>query len=124
MRRTVFAGWGAGGRELTREIIVPAPQARRPTPRRPFDAPPPQAIQQSREAVAEYEEERDEVTSAEVRGIARDREEGGAVEGGWQGMLGHARAALGRFASAVPRTLRNPFSLFRHDRDGGHDPPD
>ena len=124
MRRTIFAGWGAGGRELTREIIVPAPQARRPTPRRPFDAPPSQAIQQSREVVVEHEQEQGKVTTAEVHGIARDREVGGAVEGGGQGMLGRARAALGRFASAVPRTLRNPFSLFRYDRSGGHDPPD
>ena len=37
-RSTVFAGWGEGGAELTREITVPAPQARRPTPRRPLDA--------------------------------------------------------------------------------------
>ena len=82
MRRTIFAGWGAGGRELTREVIVPAPQARRPTPRRPFDAPPSQAIQQSREVVVEHEQEQGKVTITEVRGIARDREVGGAVEGG------------------------------------------
>ena len=84
----------------------------------------PQGIQQSRDAIVQYEEERDEVTIAEVRGIARGREERGAVEGGRQGMRGPARAALERLALMVPRTLRNPFSLFRYDRSGGHDPPD
>ena len=124
MRQSLFAGWGTEGEELTREIIVPAPQVRRPTPRRPFDALLPQGIQQSRYEIVQHEEEREEVTIAEVRDIARGREEGGAVEGGRQGMRGRAWAALERFALMVPRTLRNPFSLFRYDRSGGHDPPD
>ena len=127
MRGTVFAGWGAGGRELTREIIVPAPQARRPTLRRPFDAPQPQAIHQPRGADS-YDGVREEETSAEVRGVAQDREGGRGRRGrGWVARVAGTCAGgfFGRlFAVAVPRTLRNPFSLFRHDCSGGHDPPD
>ena len=130
-RVNVFAGWGAGGKELTREITVPAPQVRRPTPRRPFDIPPLQTIHQPRDAVRECEVMRGEEASAEVRDVVRDvaqsvgdREGEGATEGGWLGMLGRARAALGRFVSAAPRTLRDPFSLFRSDPSGGYDPPD
>ena len=74
---------------------------------------------------------RGEEASAEVRDVVRDvaqsvgdREGEGATEGGWLGMLGRARAALGRFFSAAPRTLRDPFSLFRSDPSGGYDPPD
>ena len=78
---------------------------------------------QPRGADSTHEGVREEETSAEVRGVAQDREGGGVVEGGWQGLLGRARAALGRFVVAVPRTLRKPFSLFRHDCRGGHDPP-
>ena len=96
MRGTVFAGWGAGGRELTREIIVPAPQARRPTLRRPFDAPQPQAIHQPRGADS-YDGVREEETSAEVRGVAQDREGGRGRRGrGWVARVavGLARAAF------------------------------
>ena len=60
MRRSLFAGWGIEGEELTREIIVPAPQVTRPTPRRPFDTLLPQGIQQSRYELVQHEEERDE----------------------------------------------------------------
>ena len=130
-RVNVFAGWGEGGKELTREITVPASQVRRPTPRRPFDTPPPQTIHQPRDAVQEHGVMRDEEASAEVRDVVRDvaqsvgdREGEGAREGGWLGMFGRAREALGRFVSAAPRTLRNPFSLFRSDPSGGYDPPD
>ena len=108
---------GEGGKELTREITVPTSQVRRPTPRRPFDTPPPQTIHQPQDAVQEHEVMRDEEASAEVRDVVRDavrdvaqsvgdREGEGAREGGWLGMLIRARAALGRFVSAAPRTLR------------------
>ena len=130
-RVNVFAGWGEGGKELTREITVPASQVRRPTPRRPLDIPPLQTIHQPRDAVRECEVNRGEEESAEVRDVVLDvaqsvgdREGEGATEGGWLGILGRAREALGRFVSAAPRTLRNPFSLFRSDPSGGHDPPD
>ena len=85
-------------------ITVPASQVRRPTPRRPFDTPPPQTIHQPRDAVQEHGVMRDEEASAEVRDVVRDvalsggdREGEGASEGGWLGMLGggRARAALG-----------------------------
>ena len=55
---------------------------------------------------------RDEEASAEARDVVRDvaqsvgdsREGEGAREGGWLGMLGRAREALGRFVSAAPWT--------------------
>ena len=89
------------------------------TARRPFDAPQPQAIHQPRGADS-YEGVREEETSAEVRGVAQE-----ARGRGWVARVAGTCAGgfFGRFAVAVPRTLRNPFSLFRHDCRGGHDPP-
>ena len=54
----------------------------------------------------------------------RNREEGGVKEGWWTEGVGRARAALGRFMSAAPRTLGFPFSMRRFDPSGGLDPPD
>ena len=126
-RATIFAGWGQGGVELTREITVPAPQARRPTPRRPLDALPTSSTCPLRATGSECNEERGTKEKAEVCSAAQSEgvSEGVGTMGGERlGLLGRARAALGRLASAIPRTLRNPFSLLRPDLCGGHDPPD
>ena len=126
-RATMFAGWGQGGVELTREIAVSAPQAIRPTPRRPFDVPPTSSPCLLRASGSEYNEERGTKEQAEVCSAAHSGgvSEGVGTTGGERlGLLGRARAALGRVASAIPRALRNPFSLLRPDLCGGHDPPD
>ena len=126
-RATIFAGWGEGGAELTREITVPAPQAIRPTPRRPFDALRTSSMCPPQVADSEHDEKRGTEEKAEVCSAAQSvsvSEEVGARGGMRLGLLGRARATLGRVASAIPRTLRNPFSLLRPDLCGGHDPPD
>ena len=126
-RATVFAGWGEGGAELTREITVPAPQAIRPTPRRPFDALRTSSMCPPQVTDSEHDEKRGAEEKAEVCSAAQSvsvSEEVGARGGMRLGLLGRARATLGRVASAIPRTLRNPFSLLRPDLCGGHDPPD
>ena len=54
-------------------------------------------------------EEKTEVCSVtQSEGVS---EEVGAIGGERLGLLGRARAAIGRFAAAIPRTLRNPFPL-------------
>lgn len=126
-RATVFAGWGEAGAELTREITVPAPQARRPTPRRPLDALRTPSMCPPRVMDLGHDEKRGAEEKAEVCSVTQSEgvsEEVGAIGGNRLGLLGRARAALGRFAAAIPRTLRNPFSLLRPDLCGGHDPPD
>ena len=126
-RSTVFAGWGEGGAELTREITVPAPQARRPTPRRPLDALRTPSMCPPRVMDAGHDEKWGAEEKAEVCSVTQSEgvsEEAGAIGGERLGLLGRARAAIGRFAAAIPRTLRNPFSLLRPDLCGGHDPPD
>ena len=126
-RSTVFAGWGEGGAELTREITVPAPQARRPTPRRPLDALRTPSMCPPRVMDAGHDEKWGAEEKAEVCSVTQSEgvsEEVGAIGGERLGLLGRARAAIGRFAAAIPRTLRNPFSLLRPDLCGGHDPPD
>ena len=122
-------GKRAHARDHRTRVTGETPNAARAA--RLFDTPPPQTIHQPRDAVQEHGVMRDEEASAEVRDVVRDvaqsvgdREGEGAREGGWLGMLGRAREALGRFVSAAPRTLRNPFSLFRSDPSGGYDPPD
>ena len=128
-RATIFAGWGEGGVELTREITVPAPQAIRPTPRRPLDALWTSSTLLPRVKDLEHDEKRgvEEQERAEVCSAAQSEdvsEEVGAMGGERIGLLGRARATLGWVASGIHRTLRNPFSLLRPDLCGGHDPPD
>ena len=126
-RATIFAGWGEGGAELTREITVPAPQAIRPTPRRPFDALRTSSMCPPQVADSEHDEKRGTEEKAEVCSAAQSEdvsEEVGAMGGERIGLLGRARATLGWVASGIHRTLRNPFSLLRPDLCGGHDPPD
>ena len=111
-RATIFAGWGEGGAELTREITVPAPQARRPTPRRPLDALRTSSTCPPRATGSERDEERGAEEKAEVCNATQSEgvsEVIGAIGGERLGLLGRARAALGRLASAIPRTLRNPW---------------
>ena len=115
--------------ELTREITVPAPQAIRPTPRRPLDALWTSSTLLPRVKDLEHDEKRgvEEQERAEVCSAAQSEgvsEEVGAMGGERIGLLGRARATLGWVASGIHRTLRNPFSLFRPDLCGGHDPPD
>jgi hypothetical protein len=109
-------GKRAHARDHRTRVTGETPNAARAA--RLFDTPPPQTIHQPQDAVQEHEVMRDEEASAEVRDVVRDavrdvaqsvgdREgEGATREGGWLGMLGRARAALGRFVSAAPRTLR------------------
>ena len=78
-------------------------------------------------AGSERDEERGAEEKAEVCNATQSEgvSEGVGTMGGERlGLLGRARAALGRLASAISRTLRNPFSLLRPDLCGGHDPPD
>ena len=120
----VFAGWDATGGKLTREITLHATQVRRPTPRRPHDASSSRTVRQDHAAPVQ-----EEMCDEEVRDIrkivrdatqgTRDREEGGVKEGWWTEGVGRARAALGRFMSAAPRTLGFPFSTRHFDPSGG-----
>ena len=107
--------WGEGGAELTREITVPAPQARRPTPRRPLDALRTPSMCPPRVMDLGHDEKRGAEEKAEVCSVTQSEgvsEEVGAINGERLGLLGRARAALGRLASTIPRSDSEKPILF------------